>query len=151
MHGETEKVRVLDEHTVEVSLPSRLGYERMAMECAATFAKIVGFVSGRIEDLKTAVSEACLNAIEHGNRGQPEARVIVTMDFRDDTFRVRVADQGEGIPAPPADPDIEAMVENPEHTRGLGIFLMKQLVDSVDFSAMSGTGHVVTMEIRLTG
>ncbi|MEE9213674.1 MAG: ATP-binding protein, partial [Thermodesulfobacteriota bacterium] len=37
------------------------------MEQVATLAKEIGFSDDRIEDLKTAVSEACLNAIEHGN------------------------------------------------------------------------------------
>jgi serine/threonine-protein kinase RsbW len=146
-----QSIRILDDHTVEVSLPSRLGYERIAMECSATFAKIVGFLPSRIEDLKTAVAEACLNAIEHGNKGRPESRVMVTMDFRDDTFRVRVTDEGQGIATPPREPNIEAMVENPEHTRGMGIFLIKQLVDSVKFNRMEGAGHVITMEIKLTG
>ena len=37
--------RMLDERTVEVSLPNKLGYERIAMQCAASFAKIVGFMA----------------------------------------------------------------------------------------------------------
>ncbi len=80
MDARTEMIRMLDDRTVEVSLPNRLGYERIAMECSASFAKMVGFVPARVEDLKTAVSEACLNAIEHGNKGRPEARVVVTMN-----------------------------------------------------------------------
>ena len=96
--GEKRKmVRRLNEQTVEVTLPSKIGYERIAMECSASFAKIIGFVPERIEDLKTAVSEACLNAIEHGNKGRPEARVVVTMNFKDNTFSVSVKDEGEGL------------------------------------------------------
>lgn len=49
---------MLDGQTIEVSLPNKLGYERIAMECSASFARIVGFVQERVEDLKTAVSEA---------------------------------------------------------------------------------------------
>ncbi len=150
MTGEREVVRIIDEHTVEVSLPSKLGYERIAMDCSGTFAKIVGFVPSRIDDLKTAVAEACMNAIEHGNKGRPEARVIVTMDFRDDTFTVSVVDEGQGIPALPAEPTIESMMESEELRRGLGIFLIKQLTDRVEFNQMTTQGHMVTMEIRLT-
>jgi serine/threonine-protein kinase RsbW len=51
---------------VEVRLPSRLGYEKGAMSTAASVAKLMGFREDRIEDLKTAVAEACINAIEHG-------------------------------------------------------------------------------------
>ena len=52
--------RRLDEQTIEVNLPNRLCLERIAKECSASFAKILGFVQARIEDLKTAVSEACI-------------------------------------------------------------------------------------------
>ncbi len=54
--------------TVEVRLPSRLGYEKVAMSTAAAVAKLMGFREDRVEDLKTAVAEACINAMEHGNR-----------------------------------------------------------------------------------
>jgi serine/threonine-protein kinase RsbW len=43
---------------VEVRLPSRLGYEKVAMSTAASVAKLMGFREDRIEDLKTAVAEA---------------------------------------------------------------------------------------------
>ena len=53
--------------SVEVRLPSQLGYEKVAMSTAAAVAKLMGFREDRVEDLKTAVAEACINAIEHGN------------------------------------------------------------------------------------
>ena len=50
--------------TVEVRLPSRLGFEKVAMSTAASVAKLMGFREERIDDLKTAIAEACINAIE---------------------------------------------------------------------------------------
>jgi serine/threonine-protein kinase RsbW len=130
----SEMIRMLDDQTVEVSLPNKLGYERIAMECSASFAKMVGFVPARIEDLKTAVSEACLNAIEHGNKG---------------AFSVSVIDEGAGMPKLPKEPDIVQKIEKLETPRGLGVYLIKQLTDQVDFNAQ-GDGHVVRMVIKLT-
>ena len=149
MGEEEEMVRVLDDGTVEVSLPNKLGYERIAMECSASYAKIVGFVPERIEDLKTAVSEACLNAIEHGNKGRSKARVTVTMNFKDDAFNVSVMDEGEGIPEMPEEPDIGKKVEKLQTPRGLGIFLIKQLTDQVEFNKKTDEKHVVKMVIKL--
>ena len=149
--GEERKmVRKLNEQTVEVTLPSKIGYERIAMDCSASFAKIIGFVPERIEDLKTAVSEACLNAIEHGNKGRPEARVVVTMNFKDNTFNVSVKDEGEGLEEWPEIPDINEKANKLESPRGLGIYLIKQLVDQVDFHKKSNKGHIVSMVIKLT-
>ena len=151
MDRESKMVRMVDEQTVEVTLPSKIGYERIAMDCSASFAKIIGFVPERIEDLKTAVSEACLNAIEHGNKGRPEARVVVTMNFKDNTFNVSVKDEGEGLEEWPQIPDINEKTNKLESPRGLGIYLIKQLVDQVDFHKKSDKGHIVSMVIKLTG
>jgi serine/threonine-protein kinase RsbW len=145
---------MLDEHTIEVNLPNKLGYERIAMSCSATFAKIVGFLPERVEDLKTAVSEACLNAMEHGNLNHPEKRVLVTMDYKDHTFRVSVMDQGEGMGNSleiPERHDIDSKIEQLETPRGLGMFLIKQLVDQVEYNKMTEDGHMVRMVLKLTG
>ena len=104
MADERNMVRMLDERTVEVSLPNKLGYERIAMQCSASFAKIVGFTPERVEDLKSAVAEAILNAMEHGNKCSPDKRVIVTMNYEDEVFSVTVMDEGEGIEQLPEDP-----------------------------------------------
>ena len=147
-------IRMLNENTVEVSLPNKLGYERIAMECSASFAKIVGFLPERIEDLKTAVSEACLNAMEHGNQNRPDKRVLVSMNYKDHVFSVSVMDEGEGMgetPEIPDIPNIENKIENLETPRGLGMFLIKQLVDQVEFNQVTKEGHMVRMLIRMTG
>jgi len=147
-------IRMLDENTIEVNLPNKMGYERIAMACSASFAKIVGFIPERIEDLKTAVSEACLNAMEHGNKNRPDKRVLITMNYRDHVFSVSVVDQGEGInesPGAPKKPDIEKKIEKLETPRGLGMFLIEQLVDQVEYNKMTDEGHMVRMVLKLTG
>jgi len=147
-------IKMLNENTIEVSLPNKLGYERIAMACSASFAKIVGFLPERVEDLKTAVSEACLNAMEHGNKNHPDRRVLVSMNYKDHVFSVSVMDQGEGMgntPEKPAEPDIEKKIEALETPRGLGMFLIKQLVDQVEYNKMTDEGHMVRMVLKLTG
>ena len=143
-------IRNLDKRTIEVDLPSKVGYERVAMECSASFAKLAGLVAERIEDLKSAVAEACINAMQHGNKWRPEARVIVNMNFKDDTFIVSVMDQGDGMSKLPEYPGIARIIEENASPRGLGIFLIRHLVDEVKFNQMSDGGHMMIMEIKLT-
>ena len=143
-------LNMLDECTLEVNLPSKIGYERIAMDCSASFAKIVGFVQERIDDLKTAVAEACLNAMEHGNKGRPNARVVVTMNFDNRTLSVSVIDEGEGIIELPEDPDIDKKLAQLQAPRGLGIFLIRRLVDQVEFNKISSQGHMLRMVIKMT-
>ncbi len=149
MNNNREMVRMLDERTVEVDLPNKLGYERIAMQSSASFAKIVGFAPERIEDLKTAVSEACLNAMEHGNEGRLDARVIVTMDFENGFFNVSVRDEGDGIKELPPPPDIMEKIKTREPPRGIGIFLIKELMDQVEFNHLTSEGHEVKMVLEL--
>ena len=150
MSAKEQMIRRLNNRSVEVSLPSRLGYERIAMDCSASFAKMVGFAPQRIEDLKTAVAEACLNAIEHGNKSHPDTRVLVTMNFKDDRFSVSVKDGGNGIPRLPKDKAVMRSIEKLEPPKGLGTYLIKQLVDEVEFNDMTKDGHAVKMVIKLT-
>lgn len=142
--------QTLDKRTIEVNLPSKIGYERVAMECCASFAKMAGFVPDRIADLKSAVAEACINAMQHGNKWRPEARVVANMNFRDDTFIVSVLDQGDGMPEIPEYPGAVRIIEKNEPHRGLGVFLIRQLVDQVKFNQMTPEGHMVIMEIKLS-
>lgn len=154
MAAEKELIRILDEQSIEISIPNKLGHERIAMACSASFAKIVGFRPERIEDLKTAVAEACINAMEHGNKNDPNARVVITMQYNDHIFSVSVMDQGKGIDNSNntyEEPDIELKIQQLQTPRGLGIFLIKQLVDEVEFNQTTEEGHMVRMVFKITG
>ena len=138
-----------NDKTVEISLVNQLGYERIAMACAASFARMMGFSAERIEDLKTAVAEATINAMQHGNKGRPNANVIISMHFKDDTLHIAVTDGGGGIQELPPKPDIDRIIENLDPPVGFGTFLIKELVDQVEFNEMTDGGHVVNMAIKL--
>jgi serine/threonine-protein kinase RsbW len=142
---------VLDDQTVELNLPSKIGYERIAIGGLAAFAKSVGFSSSRIEDLKTSVAEACINAMQHGNKGKPDARVLVAIRFQENTLRISVSDEGDGMKTEPPDPDIERILENLDPPVGFGVFLMKRLMDKVEFNRTSNHRHEVRMMMQLTG
>jgi serine/threonine-protein kinase RsbW len=142
-------VKDLSERTIVVSLLNQLGYERVAMACSASYAKMMGLSAERIEDLKTMVSEAAINAMEHGNKGRPDARVTVSMDCQGDTLNVAVTDEGNGIKEHPPKPDIEKIIEDLQSPIGFGLFLIKQLADKVEFNQSSDGGHVVKMAIKM--
>jgi serine/threonine-protein kinase RsbW len=143
-------VKDLSERTIVVSLLNQLGYERVAMACSASFARMMGLRPERIEDLKTIVSEAAINAMEHGNKGRPDARVTVSMDCQGDTLNIAVTDEGNGIKEHPPKPDIEKIIENLESPVGFGLFLIKQLADKVEFNQSTDGGHVVKMAIKMS-
>jgi serine/threonine-protein kinase RsbW len=139
----------LKNRTIEVSLANKLGYERVAMACSASFAQMMGLAPERIEDLKTMVAEAAINAMQHGNKGRPEARVTVSMNCRDNTIHIAVMDEGEGIKQFPPKPDIEKIIAELQSPVGFGLFLIDQLADQVEFNRVTNGGHVVRMAIKL--
>lgn len=135
--------------TVEVKLPSRLGFEKVAMSTAASVAKLMGFEEERIEDLKTAIAEACINAMEHGNRLNENLTVGVVLSAGKDALEVKVIDDGEGLHMQPPKPDIDRKMHGEEDPRGMGMFLIQALVDEVEWVADSHGGSYVRLLIRL--
>jgi serine/threonine-protein kinase RsbW len=119
--------------------PEYVGLVRMVV--ASVAAERRDLDDDRVADLKLAVSEACTNAIEAHESGPVNERVVVRCFEDTERFEVRVEDRGTGF-----DPDAlptHPPVTDParlEHERGLGIPLIRALVDEVEFdSSPAGT------------
>ena len=138
-----------NKQNIEIALPNQLGYERIAMASAAAFGKMVGLAPERIEDLKTIVAEATINAMQHGNKQSPDARVTVSLYFKDDTIHIAVKDQGQGFKSFLPDPDIERIVNELDPPIGFGTFLIRQLADKVEVDKTPDGANVVRMTIKL--
>ena len=139
----------LNKQNIEISLPSQVGYERIAMASAESYAKMLGLDPERIEDLKTIVAEAAINAMQHGNKERPDARVTVSMMLKDNTIQVTVMDQGEGFNEFLPDPNIERIVNEEDPAVGFGTFLIRQLADKVEIDKTADGANFVRMTIKL--
>ena len=136
----------------ELSVPSEPGNERHATEVVAGAIKDVGLEGQRLERLKTAVAEATMNAMEHGNKYRPEVPVKIQVLSSEADLSVRITDQG-GTPVPDPDkeaPDLEAKLEGLQTPRGWGLFLIKNMVDEMHVSA-DDTHHTVELVMKLGG
>jgi serine/threonine-protein kinase RsbW len=139
------------ERVIELRLPSRLGYEKVAMDTAASLARRMGFTGDRIEALRTAVAEAVTNAIEHGNEHDSAMKVSVMLTLRDDELIVDVADQGRkslDSTQTVLTPRIEDALVKPDKG-GWGIWLIRELMDEVEFSIAPSGGNHIRMVIHL--
>ncbi|CAG0967474.1 MAG: ATP-binding protein [Anaerolinea sp.] len=130
---------------VEIFLPSTLGYEKVARNAAAAVAEEMGFSTDRIEDLKTAVAEACMNAIEHGNREDKTTSVTVLLTAAPNRLEVNVTDEG----LTPMPDEFPKPGRTEEHNRGWGMFFITQLMDKVEISRLPVGGNQVRMTIYL--
>lgn len=114
-----------------LQIPSELGFEKLARELAWNVAKGIGLSAGRCEDFRTAVSEATLNAIEHGNGLDPDAAVDLTFSVAPDRLEVLISDQGVGRWQAGGCPTIEDKVAGTAPCRHMGLLLMQALVDEL--------------------
>jgi len=134
------------------TMPSEPGNERLALAQVAEAVAGEGLSPSRLDRLKTAVAEAAMNAIEHGNRNQPDLPVDVEVTAADGDIVVTITDQG-GAPeeaGPAADPDLAAKLAGEQAPRGWGLFLIRHMVDAMDVTT-EGTRHTVRLVMRATG
>lgn len=136
----------------EFSLECREGDERVAIEKVVAAVEPLGLPSAQIERLKTAVGEATMNAIEHGNRNRPELPVDVRVVADDGKLTVRVVDRGAGDGERVATelPDLEAKLAGEQSPRGWGLYLIENMVDEVHES-FDEERHVVELVMNLEG
>ncbi|NJN15250.1 MAG: ATP-binding protein [Oscillochloris sp.] len=127
---------------MELSLPSELGYEVVARDAVAAFARRLGLRGEKVEDLKTALCEACINAIEHGNSLNPELRVRVICQLEPDRLVIDVCDEGRKTFSVRSEPlSMAEKLSGLGSLRGMGLMLISQLCDESGFVAHSGAGN----------
>ncbi|HVE47661.1 MAG TPA: ATP-binding protein [Acidimicrobiales bacterium] len=120
---------------IELEIPARpeyVGLARLVVSSLASSRRTLA--DDRIDDLKLAVSEACTNAIEAHVDLDVSERVLLRWSEADDHLQVQVEDRGQGfdprlLPTHPPVTDPERL----NFERGLGIPLIRSLVDRVEF------------------
>lgn len=137
------------QQTVKITLPSQLGYEKVAMDTARNLAKLAGLSAEREKDLCTAVAEACINAMQHGNKFSPRKFVDLVFRLKKDALEIEVYDSGNGMRKNPPKPVLEKKLAREEAARGWGVYLMQQLVDEVEFGMSKSHGHVTRLVMKL--
>lgn len=130
-------------------IPSVPGNEREAMSQVAQAIEGLHLPQKRLDELKTAVAEATMNAMEHGNHYQADVPVIIQVLATASALAVRITDQGHGPTAVhPETPDLEAKLEEMQSPRGWGLFLIKNLVDEMNVTN-DDSHHTVELIMNL--
>jgi anti-sigma regulatory factor (Ser/Thr protein kinase) len=127
---------------------SRPGQERLAVREVVRAIAGLGLSQAQLRRLETAVAEATLNAMEHGNQLQPERPVLVRVEVSETELCVSITDQGSGPSSPPEAPDLERKLAGRQSPRGWGLFLIGQMVDRVTDEVQHGA-HTVHLSVRL--
>lgn len=132
-------------------VPSALGNERPAAESVVEAVAPLDLSTRTLDRVRTAVSEAVMNAIEHGNRSRPDVAVRLRVAASSTTLTVQVLDQGGAtVLTEPEPPDLEAKLAGDQTPRGWGLFLIRSMVDCLEVTS-EGDQRIVEMSFRLSG
>lgn len=132
---------------VTLALPMVPEMEIEASKTATAVAESMKMSPDRIDEVRMAVVEACINAIEHSKASQRTVRLTfeVLGDTDPQVLRITVHDSGIGFdPARLGEPRIEDKLKA-ERKRGWGLKIIRGLMDEVEIlSGIEGTTVVMS-------
>jgi serine/threonine-protein kinase RsbW len=125
---------------VELRVPCKAEWVALVRLSVAAVASRLNFSIDEIEDIKLAVAEACTNAIQHA---RDSAYIDIKCEATDAGLRIGVRDHGRGTRAE----QIVSREFEEERVGGLGIFLIRSLMDDVQYDVRPDDGtHLVMVK-----
>src|SRR5579875_3872280 len=121
-----------DSSFVELRIPAEAEWAAVARLTVAAVASRLDFSLDEIDDVKLAVAEACTHAIQLIFEARPDAIVVTVRDSSTASHLESVEEEGD---------------EN--HIGGLGLFIIRSLMDEVDFRVDTRRGGELTMLKRV--
>ena len=133
---------------LDIEIPSHTRYLRLVGNIAEQIAKEVDASNGDRDTLayhlNLVLTEATANAIQYGAPSNSKNTVRICLSIEDKHLCVRVYDHGQGFDLTTVPmPDFADLDE-----RGRGIFLIRSLMDSVEYRKTEG-GNVLEMRKKL--
>ncbi|TXK74797.1 anti-sigma B factor RsbW [Paenibacillus sp. N3.4] len=129
-------------NVVRLQIPAAAEYLDIVRLNLYGVASKLGFSYEDIEDMKVAVSEACNNAVLHGEPESGGGQIQISYEAEEDRLIVKVKDSGEGFSykevSEQAGP-LSGTTASELKTGGLGIYLMQALMDEVKVVTQNGT------------
>ena len=135
--------RIIDAEEIVLSIPSEDRYIYLLDLVVSYAAKEMRFDEETAEQVNLAVIEAGTNAIRHGNKNDPEKAAEFRFCMARDKLTVFVKDCGSGF-----DPESVGDPLSPENfmkPSGRGIFLMRALMDEVEYTLGENCGTQVRL------
>jgi serine/threonine-protein kinase RsbW len=128
---------------VELRIPCRADWVALARLAVAAVANRLRFSIEEIEDIKLAVTEACTAVIQHDNHGES---IDIALEADAAALKLRVHDAGRHVHGAPKSAAIDF---DEARVAGLGVFLIRTLMDEVTYEVHPETGTDLHMVKRL--
>ena len=129
---------------VELKIPSKAEWVAVARLALAAVASRLRFSVDEIEDVKLAIAEACTHCIQHATGSDA---IEITCEALSDSLHIVVRDRG----TTPRIVNVEKLTGDDGRTEELGVFLIRALMDKVDYStdATNGTELIMTKYVTV--
>ena len=131
---------------VTLTLPMLPDMEIAASKTATALAEFMEMSSDKIDEVRMAVVEACINSFEHSHAGDQTVRIefAVLGDSEPEKLQITISDSGVGFsPDDVEEPKIEEKLKA-ARKRGWGLKIIKGLMDEVEIRSGS-TGTTIVM------
>ena len=110
-----------------------------------------GIPMDTVEKIMLAVDEACTNIIKHAYKSSPDGEIIINIDYNAKKFTITIIDYGKSFePDRVPLPNLQKYYH--EHkVGGLGIYLMRSLMDDVKYTSVPGKYNQVLLSKNING
>ena len=143
----------------ELIISSRMGVETGVSDLFTAIASLNPKMGQtKNAQIKIAINEACINAMEHGNRNDETKRIFCEIFEQENSFEISVADEGSSCFLPESDnlptrKEMEEKIENSgrrnKKNRGMGTYLIHYFSDEVRYERNSPTGTKIILKFYL--
>ena len=127
----------------QIIIPSFLDYLPKVDEYVERKLRKLGVDKDKLADIAISVTEAVTNAVVHGNKNDLKKKVVINLKADSSCVEITVEDEGNGFDPETVQSPIEK--ENILKEMGRGIFILKSLMDKVDFITAPQKGTIVKM------
>lgn len=129
----------------KIRFPSRTDNLEVVREFVHRLAVKSGFNDERADQISLAVDEACTNIIKHAHKYNSRKMIDLAVHVKPDQFEIIITDKGSGFdPKSLETPDLSKYIHEAK-MGGLGIHLMRTLMDEVNYSFNPGVKNQVSM------
>ncbi len=137
------------ERKFTLHVPSSTENLAMIREFVSSIGAQAGLEASDIGKLELAVDEACANVIEHAYGHDATKEVVLRATFDNENLRIEVEDTGQGFDPGSVKPEEVEKLIHERKTGGLGMRLMKTLMDEIHYDIEPGQRNKLRMVKRL--
>ncbi len=138
-------MKTMRKHRYKIKFPSRTDNLEVIRDFIQRIAIKAGFIQEDADQISLAVDEACTNIIKHAHEYNSRRMIDLAVVYDKKQIEIIITDKGKGFdPKKLEEPDLSKYIHEAK-MGGLGIHLMKTLMDEVNYSFNPGIKNQVSM------